>query len=156
MTGGPGFGPPCTLTTISRPKPDGALGPPWCIEFFFSIFGGYLINMGWSLFTKNTYRKKKTFRDKLVKKIIAEHGMDERGACLSCLGQRGVAEYELARHPQGTKAKGLRRDYKCLRVADSRRRFGQTEERSSRLRRIRRHGKHAARLKSKRKLESMV
>ena len=84
--------------------------------------------MSRSLFTKNAYRKKKTFRDKLVKKIIAGHGMDVRGASLSCLGQRGVAEYELSRHPHGTKAKGLRKDYNCSRVTDSRRRFGEVED----------------------------
>jgi hypothetical protein len=111
--------------------------------------------MGKSLFTKPSYRKKKALRDELAKQIIAGHNIDEREAFLSCLGQRGVAKYELARHPQGTKAKGLRKDYDCLRVADYRRRFGQIEERSSRFRRLRRHGKHAARLRSKRELDSM-
>ncbi len=67
--------------------------------------------MGKSLFTKHSYRKKKALRDELAKQIIAEHNIDEREAFLSCLGQRGVAKYELARHPKGTKAKGLRKDY---------------------------------------------
>ena len=107
-------------------------------------------------FTKNIYRKKKAIRDELVDKILEEHDIDVRGACMSSLEQRDVDEYELARHPGGTKAKGLRKEYSCWRVVSFRSRFGEIEQRSSRLRRIRRHGKHAARLQSKRELEATV
>lgn len=56
-----------------------------------------------------------------------------------------------SRHPDGTHAKGLRKlSLDKIHIADDRNRFGDAYEKSSRMRRIRRYIKHAARQKSKR------
>ena len=64
---------------------------------------------------------------------------------------------EHTRHPRGTKGAGLRKGKagKGL-IALSRNRFGVAEEQSSRLRRLRRAGNHAARLKFKKELQTTI
>ena len=60
--------------------------------------------------------------------------------------REGVDKDVLARHPNGTRAKGLKRLYRgWWKVSDYRDRFGEAEEQSYRLRRMRRAVKHAAR-----------
>ena len=61
------------------------------------------------------------------------------------LGVR-VAKAKASRHPGGTRAKGLRKlSQDKIHITDDRNRFGDAYEKSSRMRRIRRYIKHAAR-----------
>ena len=112
--------------------------------------------MSKTFFNKSVYRKKRALRDELAKSILENNDIPEREAMMSCKEQRGVKEYELSRHSKGTKAGGLRSVYKGWRVCDFRRRFGEIEESSSRLRLLRRKGKHSARLQSKQILKKEV
>ena len=114
--------------------------------------------MGKTHFGKKDLRRKKALYDELKQKVITEHELSEHEASLSTLGdQQDIirsAGHVLSRHPQGTKAEGLRKDYSGQRVHYSRNRFGEVEEKSSRMRRLRRGVKHSARLKGKRELEN--
>ena len=116
--------------------------------------------MGKSYFSKKDLRRREAFYDDLRKRVIAEHDLSEHDASISTLGEQKdiiwAARHELSRHPQGTKAEGLRKDYSGGRVHWSRNRFGEAEEKSSRMRRLRRGVKHSARLRSKREVESAV
>lgn len=61
-----------------------------------------------------------------------------------------------ARHPGETRASGLRKGKTGKGfIAQSRNRFGESEEQSSRLRRLRRAGNHSARLKGKKELKDV-
>ena len=64
-----------------------------------------------------------------------------------------AAKAKASRHPGGTRAKGLKKlaQDKVL-IADDRNRFGDAYEKSSRMRRIRRYVKHAARNAAKQEL----
>ena len=64
-----------------------------------------------------------------------------------------AAKAKASRHPAGTRAKGLKKlaQDKAL-IADDRNRFGDAYEKSSRMRRIRRYVKHAARNAAKQEL----
>lgn len=58
----------------------------------------------------------------------------------------GAAKAKASRHPDGTRAKGLRQlAPDKIHIAEDRNRFGDAYEKSSRMRRIRRYIKHAAR-----------
>ena len=58
----------------------------------------------------------------------------------------GAAKAKASRHPDGTRASGLRQmSPDKIHIAEDRNRFGDAYERSSRMRRIRRYIKHAAR-----------
>ena len=60
---------------------------------------------------------------------------------------------EMSRHPDGTRAKGLKKDYKgFITVASDRNRFGEVEEQSSRFRKQRRAVIHSSRARSKREM----
>ena len=76
----------------------------------------------------------KTFHSKYeFKKLVEESGVS-------------AAKARASRHPNGTHAKGLRKlSQDKIHIADDRNRFGDAYERSSRMRRIRRYIKHAAR-----------
>lgn len=64
------------------------------------------------------------------------------------------ARTDLSRHPSGTRASGLRRDLRGKwTVKDFRDHFGVAEERSSRLRRLRKAAKHSARSRAKKGIE---
>lgn len=67
------------------------------------------------------------------------------------------AKEDNTRHPGGTRAAGLRKGKtgKGL-IAQSRNRFGEAEEQSSRLRTLRRAGNHSARLKGKKELQATI
>ena len=57
-----------------------------------------------------------------------------------------AAKAKASRHPDGTRAKGLRKlSQDKIHIAEDRNRFGDAYEKSSRMRRIRRYIKHAAR-----------
>jgi hypothetical protein len=115
--------------------------------------------MGKTFFSKNDFRKRKALYDELTKRVVEEHGMSENEASLSTYAQRDMivsARHELSRHPEGTKAEGLRKDYTGWRVRWSRNRFGEVEEKSSRMRILRRSVKHTARLRAKRELDATV
>ena len=61
------------------------------------------------------------------------------------------------RHPGGTRAEGLRKDYNgWIKVAYDRNRSGDAYEQSSRMRRMRRAVLHAARLKRKKELDEAL
>ena len=70
--------------------------------------------------------------------------------------RKGLEDFELSRHPKGTKAKGLRKvlrtRMKNAAVAFPRDRFGWAEEKSSRLRVGRRNVHKAARQDSQREI----
>ena len=70
--------------------------------------------------------------------------------------RKGLEDYELSRHPKGTKAKGLRKvlraRMKNAAVSFPRDRFGWAEERSSRLRGGRRNVHKAARQESQQEI----
>ena len=114
--------------------------------------------MGKTYFGKKELRRMEARYDELRQKVIEEHGLSEHEASLSTLDERQdiIGAHGLSRHPQGTKAEGLRKDYSGWRVHWSRRRFGEAEEKSSRMRRRRRGVKHSARLRSRREVESAV
>lgn len=116
--------------------------------------------MGKTYFSKKDLRRRKALYEELRQRVVAERDLSEQEASLSTLGeQKGIiwsARHLLSRHPQGTKAEGLRKDYSGRRVSWSRNRFGEAEEQSSRMRRFRRGVKHSARLRSKREVESAV
>ena len=109
------------------------------------------------------HRTKKSF--KLRMKTLYQHReklAEESGiTSLSTLNQHyqelESAVEDHARHPGGTRASGLRKgkNGKGL-IAQSRNRFGVAEEQSSRLRRLRRAGNHAARLKGKKELQATI
>ena len=59
-----------------------------------------------------------------------------------------AAKAAASRHPGGTRGKGLRKmSQDKIHIADDRNRFGDAYEKSSRMRRLRRYIKHAARQK---------
>ena len=63
-----------------------------------------------------------------------------------------AAKAKASRHPNGTRASGLRQmSPDKIHIAEDRNRFGDAYERSSRMRRIRRYIKHAARTREKRR-----
>ena len=76
----------------------------------------------------------KTFHSKYeFKKLIEDLGVS-------------AAKAKASRHPGGTRAKGLRKQsLDKIHIADDRNRFGDAYEKSSRMMRIRRYIKHAAR-----------
>ena len=87
------------------------------------------VNVNYSL-----YAMSKTFHSKYEFKQLAE----ELGI--------SAAKAMASRHPKGTHAKGLRKmSQDKIHIADDRNRFGDAYEKSSRMRRIRRYLKHAAR-----------
>ena len=112
---------------------------------------------------KTPHRTKKSFKLRMKtlhhhrEKLVKETGV----TILSSLNQhyqeleRAVEDH--ARHPRGTRASGLRKGKtgKGL-IAQPRNRFGEAEEQSSRLRRLRRAGNHAARLKGKKELQATI
>ena len=58
----------------------------------------------------------------------------------------GAAKAKASRHPDGTRAKGLRKQAPDkIHIAADRNRFGDAYEKSSRMRRLRRYIKHSAR-----------
>lgn len=62
-----------------------------------------------------------------------------------------------SRHPDGTRAEGLRKEYNgWIKIAYDRNRFGDAYEHSSRMRRMRRAVLHAARLKRKKELAALL
>ena len=66
-----------------------------------------------------------------------------------------AAKAMASKHPGGTHAKGMRKlSQDKIHIADDRNRFGNAYEKSSRMRRIRRYIKHAARQESKTYLSS--
>ncbi len=109
------------------------------------------------------HRTKKSF--KLRMKTLHQHReklAEETGVTiLSSLNQhyheveRAVEDH--ARQPGGTRASGLRKgkNGKGL-IAQSRNRFGEAEEQSYRLRRLRRAGNHAVRLKGKKEVKDRL
>ena len=83
----------------------------------------------------------KTFHSKReFKRLVQELGVS-------------AAKAKASRHPNGTRAKGLRQmSPDKIHIAEDRNRFGDAYEQSSRMRRIRRYIKHAARNAAKTEL----
>ena len=83
----------------------------------------------------------KTFHSKQVfKKLVKEQGIS-------------AAKAQASRHPSGTRAKGLRQmSQDKIHIYEDRNRFGDAYEQSSRMQRIRRYIKHAARNAAKAEL----
>ena len=116
--------------------------------------------MGKTYFSKKDLLRRKALYEGSRQRVITEHGLSGREASLSTLGLQedlmGAARHGLSRHPDGTKAEGMRKDYTGQRVHFSRRRFGVAEEKSSRMRILRRSVKHSARQRGKRELLSTI
>ena len=93
-----------------------------------------------------SYHSKKEYKRRLKEvKAFRERVAAVHGSMLATLNVR-VDKDVLARHPYGTRAKGLKRMYRgWWKVSDYRDRFGEAEEQSYRLRRMRRAVKHSAR-----------
>ena len=93
-----------------------------------------------------SYHSKKEYNRRVKEvKAFRERVAAAHGSRLATLNVR-VDKDLLARHPYGTRAKGLKRLYRGWRkVSDYRDRLGEAEEQSYRLRRMRRAVKHAAR-----------
>ena len=107
-----------------------------------------------------TYHTRKAFKQRMMKIHQAREHLAEDSSVtvLSSLNQfdSGLtkAKVGLSRHPSGTRAGGLRRDLRGRKaVKDFRDRFGVAEERSSRLRRLRKAAKHSARSRAKKGIE---
>ena len=80
------------------------------------------------------------------------HSKQEFKKLVQELGIRG-AKAKASRHPDGTRAKGLRKMAQDkIHISEDRNRFGDAYEKSSRMRRIRRYIKHAARNAAKAEL----
>lgn len=107
--------------------------------------------------TKKSFKLRMKYHQQHREKLAEETGV----TILSSLNQhyqeleRAVEDH--ARHSGGTRASGLRKgkNGKGL-IAQSRNRFGEAEEQSSRLRRLRRAGNHAVRLKGKKELKDRL
>ena len=84
----------------------------------------------------------KTFHSKHVfKKLVKELGIS-------------AAKAKASRHPDGTRAKGLRKTAPDkIHIVEDRNRFGDAYEKSSRMRRLRRYIKHAERNAAKKLTE---
>ena len=117
--------------------------------------------MGKAYHTKHDNRKRLDGLEKKRKELMEENQMDGRAVSLSTLNQARefYGEHDLSRHPKGTKATGLRKVLrnKCWTgVSFSRRRFGQAEEKSSRLRGGRRNVHKAARQESQKEIDAAL
>ena len=106
-----------------------------------------------------TYHTRTAFKQRMMKIHQAREHLAEDSSVtvLSSLNQfdSGLtkAKVGLSRHPSGTRAGGLRRDLRGRKaVKDFRDRFGVAEERSSRLRRLRKAAKHSTRSQAKKEL----
>ena len=78
------------------------------------------------------------------------HSKQEFKKLVHELGIR-AAKAKASRHPDGTRAKGLKKlAQDKIHISEDRNRFGDAYEKSSRMRRIRRYIKHAARNAAKR------
>ena len=90
----------------------------------------------------HTYHTKHEFREMTL-------GQDISLAKADCVE---VVRARLSRHPNGTKAHGLRKDKrrgKAVKYRYAKARFGETDEQSYRLRRLKRAGTRTARRRNK-------
>ncbi|MBR5175599.1 MAG: hypothetical protein IKW89_06670 [Bacteroidales bacterium] len=109
-----------------------------------------------------TYHTRKSFEQRIraIRQVREQLAEESSVTVLSSLNQfdSGLtkAKVDLSRHPSGKRASGLRRDLRGkLTVKDFRNRFGVAEERSSRLRRLRKAAKHSARNRLKKETVSL-
>lgn len=107
-----------------------------------------------------TYHTRKAFEQRMreIRQVRERLAEESSVTVLSSLNQfdKGLtkAKTDLSRHPSGTRAAGLRRALRGRKaVKDFRDRFGVSEERSSRLRRLRKAAKHSARNQAKKGIE---
>lgn len=107
-----------------------------------------------------TYHTRKAFeqRMRMIRQVREQLAEESSVTVLSSLNQfyNGLmkARTDLSRHPSGTRASGLRRDLRGKwTVKDVRDHFGVAEERSSRLKRLRKAAKHSARSRAKKGIE---
>ena len=103
--------------------------------------------MSKSYHSKKEYKRRVKVVREFRERVAAVHG-----SMLATLNV-GVDKDALSRHPGGTRGKGLKRVYReRWKVSDYRDRFGEVEEQSYRLRRLRRAVKHSARKKLKKEV----
>ena len=117
--------------------------------------------MGKTHFTKHDDRKRLDDLEKKRKELMEKNQMDEGAVSLSTLNQlrKFYGDYDLSRHPKGTKATGLRkvlRNKSWTVVSFPRERFGLAEEKSSRLRGGRRNVHKAARQESQKEIDAAL
>lgn len=110
-----------------------------------------------------TYHTKKSFKQKMdkIRQSREKHFSESGVTVLSTLNQQWNGFYKtiksLSRHSSGTKASGLRQGLEGKGLVKSfRDRFGDADQQSSRLRRLRMAGKHSARLKFKKELRVIM
>ena len=106
-----------------------------------------------------TYHTRKAFEQRMreIRQVRERLSEESSVTVLASLNQfdKGLtkAKTDLSRHPSGTRAAVLQRDLRGRKaVKDFRDRFGVAEERSSRLSRLRKAGKHSARSQAKKEL----
>ena len=107
--------------------------------------------------SKNEYKRALA----LLKERREKASLESRATELSTLNlyynEVSRMNAEMSRHPEGTRAEGLKQDYKGRSaITHTRYRFGEAEEQSSRLRKRRRAAIHSARLKHKKELLSLL
>ena len=110
-----------------------------------------------------TYHTRKAFEQRMreIRQVRERLAEESSVTVLSSLNQfdKGLtkAKTDLSRHPSGTRAAGFRRALRGRKaVKDFRDRFGVAEERSSRLRRLRKAAKHSARNQAKKELWGVI
>ena len=108
-------------------------------------------------YSKNEYKRKVALLDDRREDATQESGVTPLSTYKHYIGEVLETESQMSRHPGGTRAKGLRKDYDGRqKVSFERDRLGKVEFQSSRMRRTRRAVLHAARLKRKKELAALL
>ena len=107
--------------------------------------------------SRNEYKRKVALLREKRENAARESGITSLSTYEQYLGEIYETRSQMSRHPGGTKAEGLRKDYNgWQKVSFDRERFGEAECLSSRMRRTRRAVLHAARLKRKKELAALL
>ena len=108
-------------------------------------------------YSKKEYKRKVARLKERRDDTARESGVTPLSTYEQYRGEIHETRSQMSRHPGGTKAEGLRKDYDgWQKVSFDRERFGEAECLSSRMRRMRRAGLHAARLKRKKELAALL
>ena len=108
-------------------------------------------------YSKKEYKRKVARLREKRENTARESGITSLSTYEQYLGEIHETRSQMSRHPGGTKAEGLRKDYNgWQKVSFDRVRFGEAECLSSRMRRTRRAVLHAARLKRKKELAALL
>ena len=115
--------------------------------------------MGKAYHTKQDVQKREDDFQERTEELMEKNQMSETAVSLSIIPQAPYhsKKYEFSRHPNGTRAKGLRKVLREKRtVLSCRDRFGLAEEKSSRLKGGRRNVHKAARHDSQKEITAAL